>query len=215
MILFDIDNTLVDYNKSENETIRFIADKYGLKLDQYGNYWKNISEKYFTKYLRQEMSFQEQGAQRIRELFEQGGKDLSLEASENIFVEYKEELERNWILFDDVIPCLEKLNTVNKGIASNGQAEQQNRKLRRTGIDVYFSVKKYASEMHCAKPDLQFFESLKKSCVEENFVYVGDDLQTDIYPCMELGIKAVWINREGGKVPEGVTAIRGLGELIS
>ena len=159
MILFDIDNTLVDYSKSESETIRFIMDKYGLKLDQYGKYWKDVSKKYFTKYLRQEMSFQEQGAQRIRELFEQGGRVLSLEASEKNFFEYKEELERNWVLFDDVIPCLEKLNTVNKGIASNGQAEQQNRKLQRTGIDSYFSVKKYASEMHCAKPDLLFFES--------------------------------------------------------
>lgn len=213
MIFFDIDNTLVDYSKSESGASHFIMDKYGLKLDQYGKYWKDISEKYFTKYLRQEMSFQEQGAQRIRELFEQGGRVLSLEASEKIFFEYKEELERNWVLFDDVIPCLEKLNTVNKGIASNGQAEQQNRKLQRIGIDSYFSVKKYASEMHCAKPDLQFFESLKKFCGEGDFVYVGDDLQADIYPCMELGIKAIWVNREGRKVPEGVTAICGLGEL--
>lgn len=159
------------------------------------------------------MSFQEQGAQRIRELFKQGGKDLSLKVSENIFFEYKEKLEQNWTLFDDVIPCLEKLAAENTGIASNGQAEQQNRKLQRTGIDAYFSMKIYASEIHCAKPDPQFFKSLKKSCGEENFVYVGDNLQTDIYPCMELGINAVWINREGRKVPEGVTAVRSLDEL--
>ena len=127
MIFFDIDNTLVDYSKSEREAIRLIMDKYGLKLEQYGKYWKSISGRYFTKYLWQEMSFQEQGAQRIRELFNQGGMDVSLKASENIFLEYKEKLERSWVLFDDVMPCLEKLNTVNKGIASNGQAEQQNR----------------------------------------------------------------------------------------
>lgn len=214
MIFFDIDNTLVDYSKSEREAIRLIMDKYGLKLEQYGKCWKDISERYFTKYLRQEMSFQEQGAQRIRELFNQGGMDVSLKASENIFLEYKEEVERSWVLFDDVIPCLEKLNTVNKGIASNGQAEQQNRKLRQTGIDAYFSVKKYASEMYCAKPDYQFFQSLKEYCGKENFAYVGDDLQTDIYPCLELGIRAIWINREGRSVPKGVTEIRSLEELI-
>ena len=214
MIFFDIDNTLVDYSKSESEAIRLIMCKYGLESEQYGKCWKDISEKYFTKYLRQEMSFQEQGAQRIRELFNRDGKDLSLKASEKIFLEYKEELERNWILFDDVIPCLEKLCTVNKGIASNGQAEQQNRKLRRMGIDAYFSVKKYASEMYCAKPDYQFFQSLKEYCGKENFVYVGDDLQTDIYPCLELGIKAIWINREGKSAQKGVTEIRSLEELI-
>lgn len=214
MIFFDIDNTLVDYSKSESEAIRLIMGKYGLKSEQYGKCWKNISEKYFTKYLRQEMSFQEQGAQRIRELFNRDGKDLSLKASEKIFLEYKEELEQNWVLFDDVIPCLEKLCTVNKGIASNGQAEQQNRKLRRTGIDAYFSVKKYASEMYCAKPDYQFFQFLKEYCGKENFVYVGDDLQTDIYPCLELGIKTIWINREGKSAPKGVTEIRSLEELI-
>ena len=40
MIFFDIDNTLVDYSKSESEAIRLIMDKYGLKLEQYGKYWK-------------------------------------------------------------------------------------------------------------------------------------------------------------------------------
>lgn len=38
MIFFDIDNTLVDYSKSEGETIRLIMDKYGLKLEQYGEF---------------------------------------------------------------------------------------------------------------------------------------------------------------------------------
>lgn len=51
MIFFDIDNTLVDYSKSEREAIRLITDKYGLKLEQYGKCWKGISERYFTKYL--------------------------------------------------------------------------------------------------------------------------------------------------------------------
>lgn len=51
MIFFDIDNTLVDYSKSEREAIRLITDKYGLKLEEYGKCWKGISERYFTKYL--------------------------------------------------------------------------------------------------------------------------------------------------------------------
>lgn len=66
MIFFDIDNTLVDYNKSETEAIHFIITKYGLKLALYEKSWKNISKKYFAKYLEQEISFHEQGAQRIK-----------------------------------------------------------------------------------------------------------------------------------------------------
>lgn len=46
MIFFDIDNTLVDYNKSETEAIRFIMTKYSLKLALYRNagriFQKNI-----------------------------------------------------------------------------------------------------------------------------------------------------------------------------
>lgn len=85
MIFFDIDNTLVDYSKSEVETIRFIMVKYGLELDLYEKCWKNISKKYFTKYLEQEISFREQGVKRIKELFQQGGQDLSLKEAEAIF----------------------------------------------------------------------------------------------------------------------------------
>lgn len=213
MIFFDIDNTLVDYNKSETEAIHFIITKYGLKLALYEKSWKNISKKYFAKYLEQEISFHEQGAQRIKKFFELGEKKITLQEAERVFFEYKEVLEKNWVLFDDVLPCLKKISTVEKGIASNGQVAQQNNKLEKTGIAACFSMKKYASEMNCAKPDYRFFELLKRYCGDENYIYVGDDLQTDIYPCMNLGIKTIWINRMGEEVPEGVNAIQSLKEL--
>lgn len=213
MVIFDIDNTLVDYSKSERESIFQIMMKHNLKIEIYEKLWKEISEKYFTKYLKKEISFEEQGAKRIQVLFGHGDRHLSIEEAKNIFFEYKDELEKKWILFDDVIPCLKRLNAVEKGIASNGQARQQSSKLKRTGIESYFTIQKYASQMNCAKPDVQFFETLKTYCEKGEYIYVGDNLQTDIYPCMKVGIRAIWINRKGEKVPQGVSAIRSLQEL--
>ncbi len=99
MVIFDIDNTLVDYSKSERESIFQIMRKHNLKIDIYKKLWKEISEKYFTKYLKKEISFEEQGAKRIQVLFGYGDRHLSVEEAQDIFFEYKDELEKKWILF--------------------------------------------------------------------------------------------------------------------
>ncbi|MCM1570198.1 MAG: HAD hydrolase-like protein [Roseburia sp.] len=100
-------------------------------------------------------------------------KKISFEEAGIIFAEYKKELEADWVLFDDVVTCLEKLKETEKGIASNGEMSQQQNKLQVTKIDGYFIVKKYASEMKTAKPAYDFFEQCKKYSSNHSYIYVG------------------------------------------
>ncbi len=213
MIFFDIDNTLVDYSKSERKAINYIMKSYKLNVKDYSKIWKDISSKYFSEYLRKNLSFEEQGAMRIMDFFRVEDKMLSFEESKMIFYEYKKELEANWVLFDDVITCLEQLKEIEKGIASNGEMSQQQNKIQVTNIEKYFVVKKYASEMKIAKPEYDFFEKLKKYSENNMYIYIGDDLMTDIYPCIDLGISAIWLNRTYSNVPPNVISINSLNEL--
>lgn len=213
MIFFDIDNTLVDYGKSEKRAINYIMKRYKIKVKDYSDIWKDISSKYFSEYLLKNLSFEEQGAMRIMDFFRVEDKKLSFEESKIIFYEYKKELEANWALFDDVKTCLERLKEKEKGIASNGEMLQQQNKIQVTNIEKYFVVKKYASEMKIAKPEYDFFEKLKKYSRNNTYIYVGDDLLTDIYPCIDLGISAIWLNRNNSNVPPNVISINSLNEL--
>lgn len=213
MIFFDIDNTLVDYSASEKKAIKFIMESYRIKVEDYSKIWKDISSKYFSQYLSNNLSFEEQGAMRIMDFFRVEDKMISFEESKFIFNEYKKKLEASWVLFDDVKTCLEKLNLREKGIASNGEMSQQQNKIQMTDIEKYFVVKKYASEMKIAKPDYGFFEELRKYSSNNTYIYVGDDLMTDIYPCIDLGIRAIWLNRNNSDVPPNVISINSLNEL--
>lgn len=213
MIFFDLDNTLVDYSTSEKKAINSIMESYKISTEDYAKIWKDISSKYFSKYLSNNLSFEEQGAMRIMDFFKVRDKMLSFEEAKIIFYEYKTQLEANWMLFDDVKSCLDRLSEEEKGIASNGEMSQQKNKIQVMDIEKYFVVKKYASEMKTAKPDYYFFKELKKYSRNNKYVYVGDDLVMDIYPCMDLGINAIWLNRNNRDVPPDVIAINSLNEL--
>jgi FMN phosphatase YigB (HAD superfamily) len=38
----------------------------------------------------------------------------------------------------------------------------------------------------------------------EQFVHVGDEIETDVLGAQAFGMRAVWLNRGGAEVPEGV-----------
>lgn len=63
MIIFDIDNTLIDYNGSERNAITALFGKeYNYNLDESQiDYWSQISKSLFENYLEKKMTFCEQG----------------------------------------------------------------------------------------------------------------------------------------------------------
>ena len=48
----------------------------------------------------------------------------------------------------------------------------------------------------------------------ENVVHIGDSLSSDIEGVASVGIPAIWVNRSGRDVPEGVCAVGNLLEAV-
>jgi len=48
----------------------------------------------------------------------------------------------------------------------------------------------------------------------DEVVHIGDSLSSDVKGASELGINAVWINRDCKMVPEGVVAVKNLLEIF-
>ena len=76
----------------------------------------------------------------MRELFGRIGWELSDHEADDCFALYERHYRLHWTLFDDVLPCLQALSQHRIGIISNGNAEQQKRKLAQTGIAAFFAV---------------------------------------------------------------------------
>ncbi len=67
------------------------------------------------------------------------------------------------------------------------------------------------------KPRKELFELALRSTnlAADEVVHIGDSISSDIIGAASVGIKAVWVNRGGKEVPDGVKAITNLLEIYN
>jgi 2-haloacid dehalogenase len=100
--------------------------------------------------------------------------------------------------FDDVAPALERLRTKYKtAILSN--SERVVMQHNRAALGVPFDQVVLAEEVGAYKPDHRMFQALLErcGCAKDEIVHVAQGFYHDIIPGHALGIRRVWINREG------------------
>ena len=221
MIFFDIDGTLLDHKGAELEGIKKFYEKYGFsqltEFETFKNVWTLASGKNFDRYLKKEISFEEQRANRIIDVFKEFNMDITYEEALKKFEDYLIVYEESLMSYDDVITCLEVLKIQKLGIISNGDHEQQIKKLEKMGISSYFEDVITAGSLGVAKPNVRIFEiACERNAVEvEDSCYIGDDIKSDSLPCNEIGMKAVFINRNQKEVDRGIIQVNSLLELMS
>lgn len=100
----------------------------------------------------------------------------------------------------DTIPTLEWLRNAGYGlgVVTSGP-EYQRLKLRLVGLLDYFDVVVTRDDVNAIKPEPKIFlYALEKLGAEPSeAIMVGDSLSQDVYGAKNLGMTAVWINRDG------------------
>ena len=96
------------------------------------------------------------------------------------------------------------------GLVSNGNTHPE-----RAGLGGIFSFVLLAVECGIAKPDRRIFElALAKSgCDASQVVHVGDSLSSDIRGANGMGIRSVWLNRDGAANDTGITPDHEISDL--
>ncbi|WP_296707273.1 HAD family hydrolase [Rhodoblastus sp.] len=214
--MFDLDDTLLDHGKAMRQAVDHVhaAFRLAASLDEFHRNWSDASERHYSRYLAGEISFAEQRRARVRDAVGQG---LSVGAVDEILGQFIAEYERRWILFDDVLPCLQSLSGFRLGLLSNGAAREQRRKLASLGLLSCFEIVLTSEEAGAAKPDAAIFlracEALGVAPAEA--IYVGDRCDLDAVAARRAGLDGVWLNRrrKGHPLAATVNAIAGLDEL--
>ena len=82
------------------------------------------------------------------------------------------------------------------GVIANQSLGTEER-MRAFGIRDFFDVVVASAELGVSKPDRRIFlEALKQAgCEPQNAIMIGDRLDNDIYPAMELGMGTVWVRQ--------------------
>ncbi len=203
MIFFDIDETLFDNNSAQHSAALLLFDQYPelqilYEKSAFLQRWSSVTEKYLQRFFAKQISFQDQRRKRLREIFQ---KKLSNTEADQIAAVYLKFYEKNWGLFDDVIPCLNRFRSRKLGIISNGQKDQQRQKLRDLRILDRFEVVIISDDIGIPKPDPKIFWHGCKKANENpaDCYYVGDNLDTDAKAASAAGFTGIWLNREQEK----------------
>lgn len=125
-------------------------------------------------------------------------------------------------LFPDALELLERLRArgVPLGLVTNGDARQQRDKIERYDLARFFDAIVVEGEFGAGKPDeVVYRAALARLDVPAADAWmVGDHLEFDVDGPQRLGIRGVWLDREGAGLPAGsavrpALVIRSLREL--
>ena len=218
MIFFDVDGTLLNHADAEYQAaIQFAAilDFECTDGEAFVTRWREVSELYMAQFLSGKITFEEQRHMRLQDFL---GRKLTRKDAVRIFGEYLSEYEAKWWLYDDVLPCLERLSGP-LGIVTNGNREQQVKKLSATLIEKYFDVIVTSEDVGISKPNAGIFEAARSEAAAPvgACTYVGDQLETDAVGAADAGWRSVWLNRESvpDHTPREVEVITSLNQLES
>lgn len=200
-ILFDLDDTLLDFVKSERKALQLIFESYNIPYE----------DEHIAKYkqINHELWVQFESGQIDREtIFEKRFPDfLRLYGFEVTGTSVDEQYRRHLMDGHDVIDGAEQLlqdlqPTHNLYVVTNGLKEMQCKRLKDSGLEKYFTKIFISEDVGYKKPDREFFEYVFNQI--ENFnkketVIVGDMLHADILGGYQAGIDTVWVNNKDFK----------------
>jgi putative hydrolase of the HAD superfamily len=220
MIFFDIDDTLLDDRHAQDEAARGLWRAFRHLLPyseaEFPAVWDEASARHYHFFTTGEVSFTEQRRRRIREIFRQP--TLPDAETDARFARYLAFHEDNWTLFPDTLPCLDALAGHRLGVISNGDPQQQRRKLDKTGIAQRFSVVVISGDIGKPKPQPEIFlHACRLAGVQpEECIYIGDNPVFDVQGSRGVGMCGVWLNRRGAPAERvGAPIITSLDELLA
>lgn len=197
-ILFDLDNTLLDFNRSESEALSSVLSGLGVKpIQELIKLYSRINLSQWKRLELGELTLAETKVNRFRLFFKALGVDAS---PEDATAEFENLLHGGFYMISGARELLSDLyGNYRMYIASNGTASVQRSRIAGADISEFFDGVFISQELGTKKPDADFFEKCFQNIpgfVREETLIVGDSLTSDIRGGNNAGIASVWYNPE-------------------
>ncbi|ELC8442303.1 YjjG family noncanonical pyrimidine nucleotidase [Clostridium perfringens] len=197
VIIFDADETLFDFKKSEKEAFKNTMLKFDIEYDE--NYHLKIYKEINTGIWKEfEQGLITQEKLKV-ERFKRLSNKLNISFDEiNFAKSYMEHLADASFLYDDSMDLIENLNKSYKlSIVTNGLTSVQDKRIRQSDIAKYFDAIVISEEILIAKPNPKIFEHTLKHMNfsdKSKVLMVGDSLTSDVQGGINFGIDTCWYN---------------------
>lgn len=200
-VLIDLDHTLCSTAEGAAAALTAFADQYGLSdLDELKAQFREINESLFARYLNRHVSITEFRLRRYEQLLKLPGiTSTNLQSLASEAAGFTEIMNRNCVLYEDSLDFLEYLRSKRMKLAllTNGPADGQRTKIEALGIGHFFDQIFISGETGYEKPSPAAFTNALNVLqgTPENSVMIGDSLELDILPAVNLGIHAIHLDR--------------------
>jgi len=197
VIIFDADETLFDFKKSEKDAFKNTMLAFHIEYDESYHLevykeintaiWKEFEDGLITQ---KKLSF---------ERFKRLSDKLNTEFDEVKFAQlYMQHLSHASFLYDESIDLVESLHKDYRlSIITNGLKDVQDHRIRKSMILNIFEDIVVSEDVEVSKPDSKIFEHALnnlKHTDKSKVLMVGDSLTSDIQGGINFGIDTCWFN---------------------
>jgi 2-haloacid dehalogenase len=197
IIIFDADETLFDFKKSEREAFKNAMIEFDIEYDENHHLkiyqgintaiWKEFEEGLITQEKLKVERFK-----RLSDKLDAGFDETEFAKS------YMKHLANASFLYDDSMGLVESLHKDYRlTIVTNGLHDVQDKRIRKSVIAKYFQDVVVSEEILIAKPDPRIFEHALNNINhtdKSKVLMVGDSLTSDIQGGINFGVDTCWYN---------------------
>ena len=203
-VFFDVDNTLLDFDKCAVYAIEHAFIDCGLPFDKsYPDIFFKINKGLWLDIEKKIITFEQLQQMRFNKVFSAiGGIEYDGTITE---ARFRYHLKDAHFAFEGAIELVEYLaKKYDLYVASNAIYDQQIRRLKNAGLLDNFKQVFVSETIGYAKPSKEFFDGCFNAIGGLNpaeTVMIGDSLSADILGAYNYGMKSIWFNFENKVMP--------------
>lgn len=206
ILLLDVDNTLLDFIRSERSALETVFEKYGMVLtDELAKRYSAINDSYWKRFETGEIEKAQVLSGRFESFFAEMGRPYpgpefagayqTALANTYFYLEDSDRLIREWAKGHRLY------------IVTNGVSATQRTKLALCGFDKVVDGVFISEETGYQKPKKEYFDyclARIPNFRHEDAIIIGDSLTSDIRGGNQAGVATCWYNPDGLQNTEGV-----------
>ena len=218
VLLWDVDNTLLDFNAAERAAIDAVFARFGLGTcsDEMAAAYSAINVRHWEMLERGELTKKQVLEDRFTEFFGRYG--LHVDSIPELNDYYQTQLGETVVFMDQGDRIVRSLRgRVLQCAATNGTKEAQSRKLRNSGLDRLLDRVFISEDVGAEKPGAAYFDAVLREAeallaergdgeplCRDQVMIVGDSLTSDMRGGNNAGILCCWYNPRGKENDRGV-----------
>ena len=216
ILLFDLDDTLLDFGANETDSLNKLFQQYGYTFsDKLFQLYNSVNKQLWADYENGNIVLDDVLNSRFSKTMLRLGEVVDGLEWEKL---YRELLGNGCQLMEGALELCQNISVSHRlFVITNGITQTQIKRLKQSGLYEFFEDIFDSQSIGFQKPSKEFFDyvisHIKDFKIEEALI-IGDSLNTDIKGGLLSGIDTCWINRRSQKRPVEIRSTYTITSLV-